>query len=259
MKNLNILSVIAFLIFPVINAQTVDEILAEHFAVIGQEKLMQTNTFSTTGKIMQGQFEIPFKSYHKRPMYFRSEASFQGMEIVTAFDGESGWALNPFAGSPDPLPMTAEQVDMMTLQADYDGMLYNYEEKGYQVELTGKDAVDDIETYVLKLTRPNGDVINTFIDAENYVVLKTSSKMKMQDVDVETESFYSNYKYVNEILSPFALETKRDGQTIMQMTFDEINYDVEIDDSIFIMPEVTAPIDSIDVPDSTQTEEKPEK
>ena len=54
------------------------------------------------------------------------------------------------------------------------------------------------------------------------------------------------------------METKRDGQTIMQMTFDEINYDVEIDDSIFIMPEVTAPIDSTDQPDSTQTEEKPE-
>jgi outer membrane lipoprotein-sorting protein len=258
MKNLIILSFIAFLIFPAIYAQTVDEILAEHFAVIGQDKLMQTSTFSTTGKIMQGQFEIPFKSYHRRPMYFRSEATFQGMEIVTAFDGEIGWAVNPFAGSSDPLPMTAEQIDRMTLQADYDGMLYNYEEKGYQVELIGTEALDDIDTYVLKLTRPNGDVINTFIDTENYVVLKTSSKMKMQDVEVETESFYSNYKYVNEILSPFSMETKRDGQTIMQMTFDEINYDVEIDDSIFVMPELTAPIDSNDVPDSTQTEETPE-
>lgn len=258
MKNLIILSVTAFLIFPVINAQTVDEILEEHFVVIGQEKLLQTNTFSTKGKIMQGQIEIPFISYHKRPMYFRSEASFQGMEILTAFNGETGWAVNPFAGSSDPLPMTAEQVDRMKLQADYDGMLYNYQEKGYQVELTGIETVDDIETYVLKLTRPNGDIINTFIDAENYVILKTSSKLKMQDVDVETESFYSNYKYVNEILSPFSLETKRDGQTIMQMTFDEINYDVEIDDSIFIMPEVTAPTDSTDAPDSTQTEEMPE-
>ncbi len=258
MKNLIILSVIAFLLFPVTNAQTVDEILAEHFKVIGQEKLLQTNTFSTKGKIMQGQIEIPFTSFHRRPMYFRSEASFQGMEIITAFDGEKGWAVNPFAGSSDPLPMTAEQVDRMKLQADYDGMLYNYQEKGYQVELVGIESVDDIETYVLKLTRPNGDIINTFIDAENYVILKTSSKLKMQDVDVETESFYSNYKYINEILSPFSLETKRDGQTIMQMTFDEINYDVEIDDSIFMMPEVTAPSDSTDVPDSTQTEEKPE-
>ena len=264
MKNLILLLIVTLLIFPEINAQTVEEILAEHFNVIGQEKLLQTKTFSTKGKIMQGQIEIPFTSYHKRPMYFRSEASFQGMEIVTAFDGESGWAVNPFAGSSDPIPMTAEQVDRMKLQADYDGMFYNYQEKGYQVELTGTEAVDDIETYVLKLTRPNGDIINTYIDSENYVILKTSSKMKMQDVDVETESFYSNYKYVNEILSPFSLETKRDGQTIMQMTFDEIVYDVEIDDTLFIMPEVIAPTDSTEIPgsmdetDSTDSEENPE-
>jgi len=258
MKNLILLSIVTLLLFPVINAQTVDEILSEHFNVIGQEKLLQTNTFSTKGKIIQGQFEIPFTSYHKRPMYFRSEASFQGMEIVTAFNGENGWAVNPFAGSSDPLPMTAEQIDRMKLQADYDGMLYNYQEKGYQVELTGIESVDDIETYVLKLTRPNGDIINTFIDTENYVILKTSSKMNVQDVDVETESYYSNYKYVNEILSPFSLETKREGQTIMQMTFDEIIYDVDINDSLFVMPELTAPTDSTDVPDSTQTEEIPE-
>ncbi len=33
----------------------------------------------------------------------------------------------------------------------------------------------------------------------------------------------------------------------MQMVFDEIIYNVEIDDSIFDMPEVTAPVDSVDV------------
>jgi outer membrane lipoprotein-sorting protein len=239
-------------------AQTVDEILDEHFTVIGQEKLLQTNTFTTSGKIMQGQFEIPFTSYHKRPMYFRSEASFQGMEIITAFDGESGWAVNPFAGSTDPIPMTAEQIDRMTLQADYDGMLYNYAEKEYKVEFTGAETVDDIETYVLKLTRPNGDIINTYIDAENYVILKTSSKMKIQDVEVETESFYSNYKYVDNILSPFSLETKREGQTIMQMTFEEIKYGIEFSDSLFVMPEVLEPTDTTETTDTIESNDKSE-
>ncbi|MBT8392320.1 MAG: outer membrane lipoprotein-sorting protein [Ignavibacteria bacterium] len=264
MKNLIFLFTLTIFATISVTAQTVDEILEEHFAVIGQDKLLETNTFSTTGKIMQGQMEIPFTSYHKRPMYFRSEATFQGMEIITAFDGEEGWAVNPFAGSTDPIPMTAEQVDRMTLQADYDGMLHNYKAKDYQVEFIGTETVDDIETYVLKLTRPNGDIINTYIDSENYVILKTSTKMKMQGVEVETESFYSNYKYVNDMLSPFSLETKRDGQTVMQMTFDEVNYDLEIEESLFALPEVTAPTDSTDttdtdeVKDKIESEEKPE-
>ena len=225
-------------------AQTVDEILAEHFTVIGQEKLLATNTFTTKGKIVQGQFEIPFISYNKKPMNFRTDAEFQGMKIATAFDGKMGWSINPMMGSSDPQPMTEEQIDRMKIQSDYEGMFYNYEQKGYKVEFTGKENVDDIEVYVLKLTRPNGDIITSYIDAENYVILKTKSKMKVQGVETEAETFYSNYKYVNEILSPFSIETKMNGQTVFQMVFDEITYDVDVPDSLFLMPEVSAPADS---------------
>jgi outer membrane lipoprotein-sorting protein len=258
MKNPILLILLSFIIIINVNAQTVDEILEEHFAVIGQDKMLQMNTFSTKGKIIQGQVEIPFTSYHKRPMYFRSEASFQGMEIISVFDGESGWSINPFAGATDPQPMTAEQLDRMELQADFDGMFYNYSEKGYKVELMETEEVDDIETYVLKLTRPNGDIITTYIDSENYVILKAKSKMIVQDVETEMENIFSNYKYNNEILSAHSIETQREGQTIMQMIFEEITYDVEIPDSLFAMPEPTAPIDSTVTPDSTVSEEKPE-
>jgi hypothetical protein len=257
-KNLIILLLLTFLIFPVINAQTVDEILAEHFAVIGQEKLLQINTFTTKGKIIQGQVEIPFTSYHKRPMYFRSEATFQGMEIMSAFDGESGWTINPFTGSNDPQPLTAEQVDRMTIQADIDGILYNYKDKGNEVEFSGIEEVDDIEVYVLKLTRPNGDVLTYYIDAENYVILKSKSKMIIQDVETEMETIYSNYKYTDEILIAYSIETQRDGQTMMQMVFDEIVYNVEIADSLFDMQKIETPVDTSETPDSTVSEDDPE-
>lgn len=245
MKNLIILFLFSSLFITQSFSQTVDEILAEYFLVIGQDKLLKTETFSTKGKIIQGQLEIPFTSSHKRPMKFRSDASFQGMEIASAFDGERGWSINPFAGGTDPVPMTAEQLDKMIMQADYEGIYYNYEEKGYTVEFTGTEDIDDIETYKLKLTRPNGDVITSYIDSENYVILKTISKMKVQGVDTEAETIFSNYKYVDEILSPFAIETKMNGQTVMQMVFDEITYNVDVPDSLFEMPEVTAPADSL--------------
>ena len=225
-------------------AQTVDEILAEYFAVQGQEKLLATNTFTTKGKIIQGQFEIPFTSFQKRPMKFRSEAEFQGMKIVSAFDGETGWSINPMSGATEPMPMTAEQVDRMKIQADYDGMFYNYTDKGYTIELLGTEPVDDIATYVLQLTRPNGDIITSYIDAENFVILKTKSKMKMQGVETEAETIFSNYKYIDDILVPFSLETKMNGETVMQMVFDEITYNIDLDDSIFEMPQETEPADS---------------
>jgi len=244
MKKLIIPFLLSLIFITASFAQTVDEILAEHFAAIGQEKLLATNTFITKGKIVQQQFEIPFTSYHKRPMKFRSEAEFQGMKISSAYDGNIGWYANPMMGSSDPQPMTEEQIDQLKTQADYDGMFYNYKEKGYTVELIEKKSVDDIETYVLKLTRPNGDIIKYYIDAENYILLKSESKIKMQGVETESETIFSNYKFVNEILIAHSMETKMNGQTAMQMVFEEITYDVEIPDSMFEMPEVSAPADT---------------
>ena len=244
MKKIFISLLLIMIIIPTSFAQTVDEILAEYFAVQGQEKLLATNTFTTKGKIIQGQFEIPFTSFQKRPMKFRSEAEFQGMKIVSAFDGETGWSINPMSGATEPMPMTAEQVDRMKIQADYDGMFYNYADKGYTIELLGTEPVDDIATYVLQLTRPNGDIITSYIDAENFVILKTKSKMKMQGVETEAETIFSNYKYIDDILVPFSLETKMNGETVMQMVFDEITYNKDLDDSIFEMPQETEPADS---------------
>ncbi|HSW53446.1 MAG TPA: outer membrane lipoprotein-sorting protein [Ignavibacteriaceae bacterium] len=246
MKNL-VLSILMTMIFASLSfAQTVDEILEQHFAASGQEKLLATNTFMSKGKIMQMQFEIPFTSYHKRPMKFRSEAEFQGMKISSAYDGNIGWYANPMMGSSDPQPMTEEQIDQLKTQADYDGIFYNYKEKGYTVELIEKKTVDDIETYVLKLTRPNGDIITYYIDAENYVLLKSESKIKMQGVETESETIFSNYKFVNEILIAHSMETKVNGETMMQMVFEEITYDVEIPDSMFEMPAAEEQPDSTD-------------
>jgi len=247
MKNL-VVSFLLMMIFASLSfAQTVDEILEQHFAAIGQEKLLATNTMSTKGKIVQGQFEIPFTSFQKRPMNFRSEAEFQGMKISSGFDGTQGWSVNPMMGSTDPQPMTEEQIDRMKIQSDYDGLLYNYKEKGYTVEFTGKETVDDIETYVLKLTRPNGDVITSYIDAENFVMLKMKSKLKMQGVETEAETIFSNYKFVNEILIAHSMETKVNGETMMQMVLEEVTYNTEIPDSMFMMPEVSAPADTTGV------------
>jgi outer membrane lipoprotein-sorting protein len=177
-------------------------------------------------------------------MSYRLEAEFQGMKIITAFNGVSGWSINPMMGSSDPQPMTDEQIEKTKLQADYDGMYYNYAEKGYKVEFVGKDFLDDIEVYILKLTTPTDDIITSYFDTENNVLLKSSSNMMMQDVETEFEMYFSNYKYLDEILIPYSIETKINGNTMMNMVVEEVTYNIEIPDSMFEMPQSSAPTDS---------------
>jgi len=68
--------------------------------------------------------------------------------------------------------------------------------------------------------------------------------MIVQEVETQFEMYFSNYKFVDEILVPFAIETKVNGNTAMNMVIDEVTYNVDIPDSMFEMPEITEPADS---------------
>lgn len=222
-----------------IQAQTLDEILAKYFETIGQDKLTEVQTIITKGKLIQGNIEIPIIGYSKRPNKTRMEGTFQGLTFVSAYNGEMGWHLNPFMGDTLPQQATDEELDELKDQADIDGMLYNYKEKGYTLELAGTEDFEGQQVYLLKLTKPNGNVYTDYMDTENYVILKTVAKVKSKGVEQEVETDFSNYKPVKGIIFPFSIESKVKGNTVAQFVFDSFTFNQDIDDSIFEMSSVT--------------------
>jgi outer membrane lipoprotein-sorting protein len=221
------------------NQETVDDILNIYFQAIGQNNLLKTNTYVTKGKIIQGNAELPFTSYNKRPMYYRLETEIEGEKIISVFNGDSGWTINPILSSSEPQPMTSDEMERSKLVADYDGMFYNYAEKGYKVEFIDKEDVGFVETYVLKLTTQEDDEITAYFDTENNVMLKLSSYIMIQETVAELEMLFSNHRFVNDILVPFTIETKVNGNTEMKMMVEKITFNVDIPDSLFIMPVIS--------------------
>lgn len=242
-KIIVLLSLIAFS-FPLTFAQledetnedTVNDILTLYFQTIGQDKLLATNSYVTKGVMFQGSTEITYTSFNKRPMNYRLEAKFPNTKLITVFNGDSGWVINPLIGSSDPQPMSIEDVERSKLQADYDGMFYDYEKKGYTVEFIDKETVDFIEVYVLKLTTPTDDILTAYIDTQDNVILKTSSYIMVDDAQKDYEVYYKDYKYVNNILMPYKIETNVNGNLEMRMVVSEISFNVDIPDSMFQMP-----------------------
>ena len=90
--------------------------------------------------------------------------------------------------------------------------------------------------YNIKVTKANGDIENYFIDAENFVILKVTSNIKIQGNESEGESLSGNYKEVNGVLLPFTIENKSKGQTVSHFIVDKYEINTEINDSIFIKP-----------------------
>jgi hypothetical protein len=117
-----------------------------------------------------------------------------------------------------------------------DGPIIDYKAKGNSVELLGKEDVEGSPAYKLKVTLKNGDVSYVYIDAETALQVKETSKRKQQGSEIEVDSYLTNFKPVNGVLFPFAIENKVAGKSVGQFTVDDMQANVKLDDAMFAMP-----------------------
>ena len=218
-------------------AQDLDKILKNHYDAVGQEKLANLKSLSFSGKILQGGMELPFNMYTSRPLKFRMDITVQGQKIVQAFDGEIGWYINPMMGTMDPQDMSPDQIKDMRKQADMDGDLYNYEKKGSTLELVGTEDFEGTEVYKLKLTDKEGDITYYFMDSETFVIIKTTAKRMVQGTEVESESLLSNYQMIDGVAFPFSISTGANGQMMVEIEMDNVDFDTKFEDVFFAKPE----------------------
>jgi hypothetical protein len=173
----------------------------------------------------------------KRPNLLRVDVTFQGKNLAQAYDGQSGWQ-TPFMGN-DPQKMTEDDLRDIREQADFDGPLVDYKEKGNTVELIGKEDMEGTDVYKLKVTLKDGNIRYVYLDAENYLELKSSGKMKREGTEYDGETIFSNFQTVDGLVIPFSIEGKINGQTGQQITIEKVETNVKVDDSMFKMPAAT--------------------
>ncbi|MEN8116252.1 MAG: outer membrane lipoprotein-sorting protein [Bacteroidota bacterium] len=234
MKRTLILTALMLIAFVGTQAQTLDKVLSKHFEAVGQEKLLKVETFIMKAKISQMGMDLPMDMIIVRPNKFRLDMDMQGQKMVQAFDGETGWMIMPWISN-EPQDLAGDQLKQAMSQADMEGELYNYDEKGHTAELIGKVNSDGKEAYRIKLTTKDGSEKNYFIDANSYMVLKVKAKVEAmgQTIDVETKML--DYMTVNGIKMAKKIEASSPmgAQTIV---FDEIKLDEKVDDAIFARP-----------------------
>ena len=220
------------------NAQEMklDDVLNAYYKATGIEKMKDWTTLTAKGKTIVQGTEFPFIMIMKRPSKIRVEAEVQGLKMIQAFDGQQGWSVVPWSGSSAPQDMTADEVKTMKDQADMEGAIYNWKGKGHQAELLGKEDLEGSSVYKIKLTKANGDIDTYFFDAENFFLLKSSSKVKIQGNETESETMYTNYKDVDGVLMASTFTNQVKEQTVSQIVIDKSEVNLAVSDSLFIKP-----------------------
>lgn len=221
----------------IIKAQTLDEILDKHFTARGQENLLKINSIKTTGKIIQGGFELTFSQIIKRPSLSRLEYSFQGLTSVQTYNGKEGWSVNAFSGSLTPEPVSEDELKTIRVEADIDGMLWKPGEKGYKISLEGKEEMEGTECFIIKVQTSAGDQFRYYIDSDSYIPLRMNSRVKVLGVETDIDQYFSNYMMISGVAIPGNIETRVKGQPAGTLIINKVETDISAENSLFEKPQ----------------------
>src|SRR5438477_7575458 len=244
-SRLTIVSVASALAVAAVCAQdkpqlTVDELVAKNVAAKGgADALRALQSVRLTGKMLvnEGQMQLGYAETKKRPDEVRTEATLQGMTAVEAYDGKEGWRISPFQGRKDPEKMSADDVKPLMENAEIDGPLVNWKEKGSTLEYLGREEVDGTSAYKIKVVRKNGDVNFVYLDPDHFLEIRILTQRIRHGAQEETETDVGDYEKIGGVFIPFSIEAGRKGDPDKQkVVIEKAEPNVPVDDAIFHFP-----------------------
>ena len=114
----------------------------------------------------------------------------------------------------------------------------NYKEKGHKVELAGTEEVDGTETYKVKMTKKDGDIVFYFFDTENFVPIMMRGFVDEGPMKGQfSETFMSDYQEVDGLMIAHSTESKVGGNTAFSFSAEKIELNPEeVKTEIFDFP-----------------------
>jgi len=220
-------------------AQTADELVRKNIeARGGMDKIKALQSVRVKAKMHGGGgFTAATGRESQRPNLLRTTFTLQGMTAISAYDGSTGWQVQPFGGHKEPSLMGEDGLRGMSRTADFDGPLVDYKDKGNNVEYLGHDIVDGDDALRLKVTLKNGDIIYCYLDPDTYMEIREEVQEFIRGSMRESVHEMGSYKPVNGVMFPYWISSGSKEDPAEQTTIVEsIEVNVPIDPADFAVP-----------------------
>lgn len=221
------------------HSQEAADVLKKMIDAQGGRKLLESvkdTTLTGTMEIVMAGMSGSMTLYSKAPDKIRIDFEIMGMVITQAYDGEVAWWVNPQTGAIEEL--SGDQAEEIKRMAIGDDALLNPEKYGITYTLKGKETIEDKDYFVLEQTFSDGFKMSFYIDSKTYLTYKTAARtMGQMGVEVDSETFLSDYKKIDGMMVPHSIKVFQDGEEFMTMTFTEVSFNTGLEDSFFKMEE----------------------
>lgn len=238
---IRIVSVVVVCFFTtLVFSQTADELVNKNIqAKGGIDKIKAIKSVRMTGRLTgSGGFTADVGQESQRPNLLRQTFTLQGLTAIQAYDGSTGWQIQPFGGHKDPMLMGEDDLRDLQIASDFDGPLVDYKEKGNTVEYLGHDIVDGDDALRLKVTLKSGDVMYYYLDPDTFLEIRTEVQEFIRGSVKENQTDLGSYKPVNGVMYPFSITSgpKNDPSNSATTTIDKVEANVSIPESDFAVP-----------------------
>ncbi len=220
------------LVVSICSGQTLDEIINKNSKALGGDILNKAKTLYIEGKTSQMGMDIPMTMFMKQPDKVKVVITYNGMEIITLFDGEKGYMVNPLAGSSEPVELPEEQLGSIKGNNMFRNELMDNFKAG-KLSLVGTEDVNGKPAFKIMNSVEGGNPIYYFIDKESYLTVKNSTKATQMGQEMEVESFVKEYADINGVKIPKVIVQVVNGMEGGSTVFEKIELDKEMDDSVF--------------------------
>lgn len=212
--------------------QSVDQIVQKNIeAKGGLERLKAIQTIKQTATLSMQGTEAAVTMYSKRPNMTRQEISVNGQLVVSAFDGLTPWILNPNV-SPKAVVVTGPQAALIKQQSNFDSQLMDYKALGLTVAMSGFEMMGDRRVVHLRLTSPDGQRSDLYLDAETYL----EARLTTQTGPVRLDQEISDYREHDGVKVPFLIRTLTNSVLQSELKVQKVEFNVKVDDALFKVP-----------------------
>jgi hypothetical protein len=216
----------------------------------GLDALHAIRTLKLAGRLLlnDGQYQLAYVEFKKRPDMVRAEASLQGLTAVQAWDGVQAWQIQPFQGRKDPEKMSRDDAKDLIEDADLDGPLVDYAAKRYRLEYLGTEDVDGTQAHKIQVTKPDGDVLYVYLDPDYFLEIRIVARHLVRGTPQETVTDFGDYEKVDgpkgSVFFPFEIVSGPKGapeSARQKIEYDQAQANVELDAALFHFPAPAAP------------------
>ena len=221
---------------------TVDEIIERNTkAMGGRQAIESVRSVAIDLHIVDPDFAVDGSYRATRPGKMRIDVKAAGKHVFTeAYDGRRGWQWK--GEGTTTVEESAKATAALRHGVELPGHLYGLHElrqRGHRIDLIGREKINGVEFYALRLTLDDGYTTNLYVDPKSWLItLRRDVRPLHIDIDptpTTIEQRMSDFRQVAGVWFPFA-NTETDlktGKVLETTTIRNITVNPKINEAIF--------------------------